>query len=47
MIGGSTTVGFIAGVLTTAANVPQVWTTYRNRSGKGYRFECWYFLRQG
>ena len=31
-------VGFLAGVLTTAANVPQVWKTYRNRSAEGLSF---------
>jgi MtN3 and saliva related transmembrane protein len=31
-------VGFLAGVLTTAANVPQVWKTYRDRSAEGLSF---------
>lgn len=34
----STVVGFLAGLLTTAANVPQVWKTYRIRSGEGLSF---------
>ena len=31
-------VGFLAGTLTTAANLPQVWKTYRDRSGEGLSF---------
>ena len=31
-------VGFIAGLVTTAANLPQVWKTYRNKSGEGLSF---------
>ena len=31
----TTIVGFIAGLVTTAANLPQVWKTYRNKSGEG------------
>jgi MtN3 and saliva related transmembrane protein len=31
-------VGFLAGVLTTAANVPQVWKTYRDKSAEGLSF---------
>src|SRR6202790_5627191 len=31
-------VGFIAGFVTTAANLPQVWKTYRNKSGEGLSF---------
>lgn len=34
----TTIVGFIAGFVTTAANVPQVWKTYRSRSGEGLSF---------
>jgi MtN3 and saliva related transmembrane protein len=34
----SMSVGFIAGLVTTAANLPQVWKTYRNRSGEGLSF---------
>jgi len=31
-------VGFIAGFVTTAANLPQVWKTYRKKSGEGLSF---------
>jgi len=31
-------IGFIAGILTTAANVPQVVTTYKRRSGEALSF---------
>jgi len=31
-------IGFLAGLLTTAANLPQVWKTYYNRSGEGLSF---------
>jgi uncharacterized protein with PQ loop repeat len=34
----SSYVGFLAGLLTTAANVPQVWKTYRSRSAEGLSF---------
>jgi MtN3 and saliva related transmembrane protein len=34
----TTIVGFIAGLVTTAANLPQVWKTYRNKSGEGLSF---------
>jgi MtN3 and saliva related transmembrane protein len=34
----TTVVGFIAGFVTTAANLPQVWKTYRNKSGEGLSF---------
>jgi len=34
----STIVGFIAGLVTTAANFPQVWKTYRTKSGEGLSF---------
>ena len=34
----TTIVGFIAGFVTTAANLPQVWKTYRNKSGEGLSF---------
>jgi MtN3 and saliva related transmembrane protein len=33
-----TLLGFIAGLVTTAANLPQVWKTYRSRSGEGLSF---------
>lgn len=38
MLSVSALVGFLAGVLTTAANLPQVRKTYRNRSGEGLSF---------
>jgi MtN3 and saliva related transmembrane protein len=31
-------IGFLAGALTTAANAPQVWKTYKNRSAEGLSF---------
>jgi len=31
-------VGFAAGIFTTAANLPQVWKTYRDKSAKGLSF---------
>ena len=34
----TTIVGFIAGFVTTGANLPQVWKTYRNKSGEGLSF---------
>jgi len=34
----TTIVGFIAGLATTAANLPQVWKTYRTKSGEGLSF---------
>ena len=34
----TTIVGFIAGFVTTAANLPQVWKTYRKKSGEGLSF---------
>ena len=40
-------VGFLAGLLTTAANVPQVITTYRHRSGKGLSFRMLLILSVG
>jgi len=41
------TVGFLAGLLTTAANVPQVITTYRHHSGKGLSFRMLLILCVG
>ena len=38
MVDLTTTVGFMAGFVTTAANLPQVWKTYRNKSGEGLSF---------
>jgi MtN3 and saliva related transmembrane protein len=34
----TTIVGFMAGFVTTAANLPQVWKTYRTKSGEGLSF---------
>jgi MtN3 and saliva related transmembrane protein len=34
----TTIVGFMAGFATTAANLPQVWKTYRSKSGEGLSF---------
>ena len=34
----TTIVGFVAGLVTTAANLPQVWKTYRKKSGEGLSF---------
>jgi MtN3 and saliva related transmembrane protein len=34
----TTIVGFMAGLATTAANLPQVWKTYRSKSGEGLSF---------
>ena len=34
----STIVGSIAGLVTTAANLPQVWKTYRSKSAEGLSF---------
>jgi MtN3 and saliva related transmembrane protein len=34
----TTMVGFLAGLATTAANLPQVWKTYRNKSAEGLSF---------
>jgi MtN3 and saliva related transmembrane protein len=34
----TTIVGFMAGFVTTAANLPQVWKTYRTKSGERLSF---------
>ena len=34
----TTMVGFLAGLATTAANLPQVWKNYRNKSAEGLSF---------
>jgi MtN3 and saliva related transmembrane protein len=34
----ATIVGFMAGFVTTAASPPQVWKTYRTKSGEGLSF---------
>ena len=43
----STCVGFLAGLLATAANVPQVKKTYRSRSGEGLSFRMLVVLASG
>jgi MtN3 and saliva related transmembrane protein len=43
----ATYVGFLAGFLTTAANVPQVWKTYRSRSAEGLSFRMLLTLASG
>lgn len=43
----TTIVGFIAGLTTTAANLPQVWKTYRNKSGEGLSFRMLLMLGIG
>ena len=40
-------VGFIAGFVTTAANLPQVWKTYRKKSGEGLSFRMLLTLAMG
>ena len=40
-------VGFLAGTLTTAANLPQVWKTYRDKSGEGLSFRMLLLLSVG
>ena len=40
-------VGFVAGILTTAANVPQVFATYKRRSGEGLSFRMLVTLGAG
>ena len=40
-------VGFVAGILTTAANVPQVVATYKRRSGEGLSFRMLVTLGAG
>jgi MtN3 and saliva related transmembrane protein len=43
----TTIVGFIAGLVTTAANLPQVWKTYRAKSGEGLSFRMLLTLAVG
>ena len=43
----TTIVGFIAGAVTTTANLPQVWKTYRNKSGEGLSFRMLLMLGIG
>src|ERR1700730_11485714 len=43
----TTIVGFIAGLVTTTANLPQVWATYRKKSGEGLSFRMLVMLGIG
>jgi MtN3 and saliva related transmembrane protein len=43
----TTMVGFVAGLATTAANLPQIWKTYRNKSGEGLSFRMLLMLGIG
>ena len=43
----TTTIGFVAGLATTAANLPQVWKTYRSKSGEGLSFRMLLMLAMG
>ena len=43
----TTIVGFIAGVVTTTTNLPQVWKTYRNKPGEGLSFRMLLMLGIG
>jgi MtN3 and saliva related transmembrane protein len=47
MLDFQTFIGFMAGLLTTAANVPQVWKTYQNRSAEGLSFRMLVTLGSG
>ena len=40
-------IGFLAGALTTAANLPQVWKTYRDKSAEGLSFRMLLILSLG
>jgi MtN3 and saliva related transmembrane protein len=43
----TTIVGFIAGFPTTAANLPQIWKTYRSKSEEGVSFRMLLILAVG
>ena len=43
----ATVIGFLAGVFTTAANLPQVWKTYSVKSGEGLSFRMLSILAIG
>jgi MtN3 and saliva related transmembrane protein len=47
MVNVQASIGFVAGMLTTAANVPQVWKTYKNRSAEGLSFRMLITLGSG
>ena len=40
-------IGFVAGILTATANVPQVWKTYKTKSGEGVSFRMLLILSLG
>ena len=40
-------IGFVAGILTATANVPQVWKTYKTKSGEGVSFRMLLILALG
>jgi MtN3 and saliva related transmembrane protein len=43
----SAIIGSVAGLLTTFANIPQVWKTYRDKSAKGLSFRTLLILFLG
>jgi MtN3 and saliva related transmembrane protein len=47
MLSAASIIGFLAGSLTTASNVPQVWKTYRDRSAEGLSFRMLLALASG
>lgn len=47
MLSFETSIGFLAGVLTTGANLPQVWKTYKSRSAEGLSFRMLIALGTG
>ena len=47
MVNFHAAVGFLAGALTTGANIPQVWKTYKNRSAEGLSFRMLIALATG
>lgn len=46
-MGFADVVGFLAGALTTAANIPQVWKTYCDKSAEGLSFRMLMCLVSG
>jgi MtN3 and saliva related transmembrane protein len=46
-VDGMDILGYLAGLFTTAANVPQVITTYKKRSGEGLSFRMLAALATG
>lgn len=47
IVNATTIIGFAAGILTTAGNVPQVIKTYQSRSGEGLSFKMLLTLSSG